>query len=145
MHRSSAAAKASGRIRPSASVATRTARASPKPAYRSAASGAECASAPMRTSIGGAPTSPSRSTSHPRAAHSAWRAAITPTMFAVVAPETSPAPLAGGRPSRSITQSHTARSMALTAGVSKELPAFWPHAETSMSAATPTGWDPPST
>ena len=43
-------------------------------------------------------------------------------------------------PSRSTTQSQTARSIPVIAGVSKDDPAFCPQPETSMSAATRTGW-----
>ncbi len=60
-------------------------------------------------------------------------------------PVTIPTPEAAGSPRRSSNHAPSVCSIAAIAGVSKDEAEFWPHAETSVSAATPTGCEPPQT
>ncbi len=49
-----------------------------------------CASSPITTSISGAPKRPRASTSHPRRASTAWRAAASAVKFAIMQPVVKP-------------------------------------------------------
>ena len=105
----------------------------------------ECASAPISTSTGGAPKSPSASGSHPASSSTPVRAAARPMALATVAPVEKPMELSGGRSSTSSSQRSATASIAAVAGVGEWYPVFWPQAETSQSAATPAGCEAPIT
>jgi hypothetical protein len=102
-------------------------------------------SSPRSMRTGGAPISPSASTSQPTFASTAFRAAPTHVKLAMVAPVTKPTVHSGGR--RRISSSHRAAtvSAAADAGEQTGLAPFWPQALVSMSAATPTGCEAPIT
>ena len=105
----------------------------------------ECASAPISTSTGGAPNRPSASGSQPASSSTPVRAAARPMALATVAPVEKPMELSGGRSSTSSSQRSATASIAAVAGVGEWYPVFWPHAETSQSAATPAGCEAPIT
>ena len=65
--------------------------------------------------------------------------------FDIVAPVTKPTPLAAGSPSRSSSHADAMSSSAEQVGVTSRSPAFWSHALTNQSAASPAGWVPPTT
>jgi hypothetical protein len=93
----------------------------------------------------GAPTSPSRSTSHPASASTPWRAAPKHVRLAVCPPVTKPTLASSGRPNRSVSHRPASSSTAASAGLAIHSPAFWSHAEVSQSAASAAGWLPPMT
>ena len=101
------------------------------------------ASAPTYTATGGAPTSPSASTSQPAAASTASRAAVSAMTFAPVAPlHSAPSP---GIPSVASSPATALRSNAAAPGLVAADQAFWSHAVVSQSAAAATGSAPPVT
>jgi len=132
-----AVARPSSEIRPRSSAPT--VRGRPRPAICPAEIMDEWTRSPARKVIGGAPARPSRSTSQPAARSTELRAASRPDRFAVVAPVLNPTPDSAGSPSRSSSHSPASSSAATTPGVAWREPAFWSHAETSQSAASPAG------
>ena len=73
---------------------------------------------------GGAPTSPSSSTSQPARASTRCRPAARPTVLAACPPVTSPNDAGSGRPSRSFSQTPAASSAMAAAGEEVLLNAF---------------------
>ena len=104
-----------------------------------------CACSPQTTCTRGAPIRPSRSTSQPARASTAWRAAARQVVLAPWAPVTKPTLALAGRPSRSSAQPAAISSIAATAGESEWNAAHWSQAETSQSAASAAGSAPPIT
>ena len=102
--RSSAAASASGSIAPFASAATGSSAFAPMPSSRSDRSIVAWRSSPASTRTGGAPVSPSASTSQPASASTRCRAAASATVFAPCAPVVMPNDASPGRPRRSLIQ-----------------------------------------
>ena len=96
--------RASGRIRPCASVATPMIVRLPTPVVRLAAPIDECASSPATSVSRGAPCSPIASTSHRARRSISCRAAASAVMLAAWAPVTNPTLDSGGRPSASRIQ-----------------------------------------
>ncbi len=75
-----------------------------------------CASSPITTVIGGAPKSPSASTSQPWPASTECRAAASELKFAIVAPVTKAPAQPSGRPKISRIQSSATASSTEVAG-----------------------------
>ena len=94
-----------------------------------------CVPAWVTTVTGGAPWRPSRSTSQPARARTAWRAAASAVKLAIVAPVTNPTLVPAGRPSSSTSQPAATSSATAAAGEMTYRPAFWSHALVSQSAA----------
>ena len=115
---------ASARMRPCPSTGTRTSRLRPKPTRPSALISVGCASSPITTVIGGAPNSPSASTSQPCAASTAWRAAASALKLAIVAPVTNAPAQSSGRPKSPRIQPSATASSAAAAGVTESKAAF---------------------
>ena len=141
----SAAASGPGCIAPLASTGIRVAPAEPKPSNRSAFSSETWASSPTRMRTGGAPLSPSSSTSQPALASTRWRPEASPTRFAIVAPVTKPTRASRGSPSASSSQRAVTSSTAAPAGETTRPKCGPSQVETSQSAATVTGSAPPVT
>ena len=104
-----------------------------------------CASSPTTTVIGGAPNSPSDSTSQPSRASTSWRAAASATKFATVAPVTKATSDEAGRPRSSSSQRRATDSSVAPIGDATTRPAGWSQAAASQFAATVTGSEPPMT
>jgi len=143
--RESTSGRSSARIRPWPSAGTVSICSEPSPRNRSARSTVTCRSSPTTTRSLGAPCSPSRSTSQPRAASTWCRAAASAVRWASWQPVTKPALTCSGRPSSS--RSHASETSSTTAalGPPATSPAFWSHADVSQSAATAAGSAPPMT
>ena len=137
---------ASARMRPCPSTGTRTSRLRPKPSRPSALMSVGCASSPTTTVIGGAPNSPSASTSQPARASTAWRAAASAVKLAIVAPVTK-APAAARRAARRVEQpaQRDLLEHARRPGVGESKAAFWSQAVASQFAASAAGSEPPIT
>ena len=65
--------------------------------------------------------------------------------FAIVAPVAKPTPLSAGSPSSSRNHAAATSSTATDAGVTLRSTVFWSQAQTSQSAASAAGWEPPIT
>ena len=138
-------ASAGADIRPCASASISSMRAVPNPSIRSAANRLTCASAPATIRSGGAPSRPSRSTSHPARRYASFRAAKRQVKLAVCPPVTKPTLHSRGRPSRSRSQPIATSSAAAPAGESALSETFWFQAEASQSAAIAAGSPAPTT
>ena len=95
--------------------------------------------------MGGAPKSPSASTSQPARSRTEWRAEASPQRLAWVAPVTNAPPDSRGRSRISSSQRSAACSNAATPGVGPCSAAFWSHAVASQLDATVIGNAPPMT
>ena len=106
----STARRALRSMRPRPSARTSTIDAVPIPRSRSARSIVACRLAPATTRIGGAPGSPSRSTSQPTLARTSFRAAARQVACAIWQPVTSANDAVAGIPSKSFSHSPTISS-----------------------------------
>ena len=139
---SSAAARASTRIRPSSSAATSV--GVPNPRYRSARSTLSCRSTPASTCTGGAPAARGLDVPPDAGQHGVpARRQADEVGHRRAGRERDGR--AAGRPSRSRNQAPAVSSRATTPGVGDRIPAFWSHALTSQSAARAAGSVPPMT
>ena len=117
----------------------------PSPTKRSAVKIVACASSPATMVRGGAPISPSRTTSQPARSSTVLRAAARQVAFAIWAPVTSPTLAVAGRPSTSSSQPSTTSSTTAAAGEATYENPFWSHAAAIQSAARAAGSAPPVT
>src|SRR5581483_2717179 len=141
----SASLSASACIRPWSSTSTRSTEPVPSPISRRARYSVECAFAPARTRIRGAPVRPSRSTSQPTRSRTWLRAAASAVACAICVPVTNAKDRARGRSSSSTSQRPATSSTTDAAGPPTYRPAFWSQADVSQSAASAAGRAPPMT
>src|SRR5687768_13435773 len=95
-----------------------------------------CTSVDVRTRTLGEPLRPSRFTSHPTLASTAWRAAARHVTWAIWQPVTSEYEADEGRPSTSLSHMPQTSSTTAAAGLQAYNPAFWSHVAVSQSAAS---------
>src|SRR5690606_20666515 len=104
-----------------------------------------CTSSPTTTVTGGAPVRPSLTASHPMSDSTVAVAVERAAAFAIVVPVAKAPQVVSGRPAASITQRKACRSSATGPGDVPSYRAFWSQADVSQSAATDTGYAPPTT
>ena len=117
----------------------------PWPSSCSALRALGCTYPPERTGIRGSPASPAEVTSTPcRSAHQ-WVARASPVRLAKVALAVSAPPQPGGRPTSCRSQSSVTVSAASASRDEARTNAFWSSRDTTQSAASAAGVDPPIT
>ena len=122
------AGRDSAHILPWSSTGTRITRRRPKPSSPSALLTDGCVSSLITTVKGGAPKSPSASTSHPSLASAVVRAAARQVRLAMVSPLTNAAPQSSGRSSSCTSQRWLTSSSREAIGLVANSAAFWSHA-----------------